>query len=219
MKARLLCQAFFASKVFKGLVLVGLYVTGLAAVFMVIGFVKRTWYRPRRSVQVLRRLNEKAQSLDEQIEIILEAMSLDHRNFDARFWYARKLVEKERYSEAVHAWHSVRNHRHCPSGIFDTAFADQGICLLFADRPAEAIVYLEETIRRRPGHVSSRGFLAAAYADLGLSHRVEEELVKLANLKPGWQQQFATCPEYLEEHRIALTKLKPYLEDAGEGID
>ncbi len=219
MKARLLCQAFFASRVFRGLVLVGLYVTGLAAVFMAIGFVKRTWYRPRRSVQVLRRLNEKAQSLDEQLEIILEAMRLDHRNFDARFWYARKLVEKKRYSEAAYAWQVVRKHRHCSSGMADAAFSDQGICLLFADRPAEAIVYLEETIRRRPGHVTSRGFLATAYADLGLSRRVEEELVKLANVKPAWQQQFATCPEYQEEHGIALTKLKPYLKDAGEGID
>lgn len=100
----------------------------------------------------------------------------------------------------------------------DTAFADQGMCLLFSHQQTEAIIYLEETIRRCPEHVSARGFLAAAYADLGLHDRVREELVKLANLKPGWRQQFDACPEWPEEHKACLAKLEPYLKEAKQEV-
>ncbi len=106
------------------------------------------WYYSWRSTRVLRGLNERAQTLDEQLQIISKALSLDPRNFNARFWFARKLVEKKKYREAAEAWAQVRQ-RSQYRGITDTSFADQGMGLLFAHRQAEAIPYLEETIRRR----------------------------------------------------------------------
>jgi hypothetical protein len=212
MRASFMSRELSARRVCKGLIAVGLCVVGLVVAAVVVGYVGRTWYYPWRSTQVLKGLNEQTQSLDEQLQIINKARVLDFHNFDARFWFAMKLVQKKEYRRAADAWADVRKHSACPRGILNTAFADQGVCLLFANRPAEAIVYLEETIRRRPDHVTARGFLAAAYAELGLSQRVEEELVKLANLKPGWQEQFEACPEYSEEHKAALAKLEPYLK-------
>ncbi len=216
MKARFPSLEIVPGRVFRGLVAVGLCLAGLVAVLVVGGYVERAWYYPWRSSQVLRRLNVQTQSLDEQLQIINKARGLNPHNFDALFWYARKLVEKKCYGEAVYAWGDVRKHDRCPNGVLETSFADQGMCLLFANRSAEAIVYLQETIRRRPDHITARGFLAAAYVELGLSDRVEEELVKLANLKSGWQQEFEACPEYQEEHEVVLAKLKPYLKEAGE---
>jgi tetratricopeptide (TPR) repeat protein len=219
MKANLMSREFSAKRVLKGLGAVGICLAGLTAGAVTISYVARAWYDPWRSTRVLQRLNERTQSLDEQLQIINEAMRLDPHSFDARFWYAMKLSQKKDYARAAHAWARVREHPSCPSGILDTAFADQGVCLLFANRPVEAIVYLEETIRCRPDHVTARGFLAAAYADVGLINRECEELMKLTVLKPAWQEEFENCPEYPDEHKAALAKLAPYLKKKGKDLD
>jgi tetratricopeptide (TPR) repeat protein len=194
----------------KGLLVICVCFAGLIVVGIIGHYIDRTWYGPRRSAQILEGVNEKTQTLDEQLQIIRRALARNHDNRDARFWFAWKLTAMKRYNEAAAAWiDSVKRD----TGLRgDTSFCDRGMCLLFAHRQAEAIIPLEETIRRRPEHVSARGFLAAAYADLGLTDRVEEELVKLANLKPQWQQQFETCTEWPEEHKAALVKLEPYLK-------
>ncbi len=192
-------------------VAVGACLVGLVVVLAAGVHITHHWHYSWRSTQVLCGLNERTQTLDEQLQITEKALSLNPRNWDAWLLRAHKLTEQKRYREAAGHWAQVRNRG--PGGITDTSFADQGMCLLFAHQQAEAIVYLEETIRRLPGHVTARGFLAATYADLGLHDRVREELVKLANLKPSWQQQFEACSEYPEEHKAALMRLEPYLKN------
>jgi tetratricopeptide (TPR) repeat protein len=212
MKARFLSREFAARRVVKALLAMGICLVGLVAVLAAAVRITHPWYCSWRSTQVLRGLNERTQSLDEQLQIINKALGLNPRNFDAWFLFAHKLGEQKKYKVAAGHWAQFR--RWSPPGHrTDTTFVDQGMCLLFAHQPAEAIPYLEETIRRGPDHVSARGFLATAYADLGLHDRVREELVKLANLKPGWREQFDTCPEWPEEYKACLAKLEPYLKE------
>jgi tetratricopeptide (TPR) repeat protein len=212
MKARFLSREFAVRRVFTGLLVAGACLVGFVAFALVGRYIERTWYGPWRSARILQGLNVQTHTLEEQLEIICQAMARDHRNPDARFWFAWKLTAMKKYDDAAAAWAYVEKWD--TGRRRDTSLCDRGMCLLFARQPAKAIVYLEETIRRCPDHVSARGFLAAAYADLGLPYRVEEELVKLANLKPCWQQQFETCPEWPEEHQAALVKLQPYLKEA-----
>jgi tetratricopeptide (TPR) repeat protein len=217
MKTRFLSREFAAWRVVKALLAMGVCLLGLVAVLAAGVRVAHPWYCSWRSTQVLCGLNERTQTLDEQLQIAGKALRLNPRNWHARYWYAHKLGEQKKYKVAAENWAQFRRWSP-PGGVTDTAFADQGMCLLFAHQPAEAIIYLEETIRRRPDHVSARGFLATAYADLGLHDRVREELVKLANLKPGWRQQFDTCPEWPEEHKACLAKLESYLKEMKKEI-
>jgi len=211
MKTRFLSREFAVRRVIKALLTLGLSLAGLVAVLAAGVRVTHPWYCSWRSTRVLGGLNERTQTLEEQLQIAEKAVELNPRNWHARYWYAHKLGELKKYRVSAGNWAQFR--RWSPPGhLTDTTFVDQGMCLLFAHRQTEAIIYLEETIRRCPDHVSARGFLAAAYADLGLPDRVQEELVKLANLKPGWQQQFDTCPEWPEEHKAALAKLEPHLK-------
>jgi len=210
MKGRFLSREFSACRVIKSFAVAGICLAGLVLALYAGSYIKHAWYDPWRSAQILQTLNEKTQTIDEQLRILNQAVVLDYHNVDARYWFARKLTEKKEYNHAAGHWAYVGKWH--VGGIRDLAFADQGMCLLFSNQQAKAIICLQEAIRRRPEHVTSRVFLAAAYADLGLARRVEEELVMLANLKPNWQLPFETCPEWSVERKAAIKKLKPYLD-------
>jgi hypothetical protein len=110
-------------------VAVGACLVGLVVVLAAGVHITHSWHYSWRSTQVLRGLNERTQTLDEQLQITEKALGLNPRNFDAWFWRAHKLTEQKRYSEAAGHWAQVRNRG--PGGITDTSFADQGTCLLF----------------------------------------------------------------------------------------
>ena len=210
MKAKFLSRELSARRVFKNIFIILICLVGLLVTLLAGSYVKYNWYYPRLSVRILQTLNEKTQTIDEQLEIVNKAISLDHYNLEARFLIAKKLTEKKEYNDAARAWAYLGKHH--TGRIGNMSFADQGMCHLFDNQHAKAISCLQEAIRRRPEYVSARVFLAATYADLDFQSRVEEELLLLANLDPNWQLPFETCPEWSEERKAVIEMLQPYLE-------
>jgi Flp pilus assembly protein TadD len=186
-----------------GAVLVG--IAGLLAV----AWAKHTWYDPWRSMQILQTLNMRTQTPDEQLHIIQQAMGLDVDRLEVRLQHAFCLTRMKAYKEAAVAWAYLDQHGTGP--LSTQAIVDQGICHWRANEHAMAVACLQEGIRRFPERVMARVYLAAAYADLGLRDRARDELTMLANLRPTWRESFEATPEYPDEAKAAIEKLRPYL--------
>jgi tetratricopeptide (TPR) repeat protein len=210
-------------RVFKVLAWAAAACVALLVLILLWGYADRSWLAPRRSARILDTLNERSQTLDQQLAIIDRALSADPRNGQAWYLRARKLTEQKRYEYAATHWATL-DHWPGLQGKLPGARTDLGMCLLFSGRPVEAISCFQETILRQPDHVSSRVDLAAAYADLGMAQKVRDELIMLDKLQADWRERYLSVPEWPDERKAIIDKLKPYLgattqSAAGQSVD
>jgi tetratricopeptide (TPR) repeat protein len=215
-------QRFFSGQTSgRGVLKAAAWIVGVCAALLLVSFTwdytDRTWLAPRWSARIIDTLDERTQTLDQQLSIIDRAITAHPRNDYAWYLRARKLTEQKRYAEAAHLWAGLEGK--LPSGLNELYRADLGMCLLFASRPVEALSCFEQTLHRRPEHVSSRVFMAAAYVKLGLPHRVRDEVKMLDTLRPDWREWFLGVPEWPDERKAAVQAIAPYLRATTQPAD
>jgi tetratricopeptide (TPR) repeat protein len=197
----------------RGVARAAAWLVGAVGAVLLVGFAWNyadvRWLAPRRSDRILQTLDEGSQSLDQQLAVIDRAISENPRNDYAWYMRARKLTEQKRYADAAPLW--ARLEGKLPGGLSDLYRADLGVCLLYSGHPVESLSCFQEALHRRPDHVSSRVFMAAAYVELGMPDRARDEIRLLDRLRPDWRKWFAGVPEWPDARKSALRSIAPYL--------